>query len=167
MHHEYLLQVLTQKPTSTRVVTGSYYYTDIEEQTPCFYWLVYMANQEGRPVWIPQMFSWGIWKADKSSGGGKTFSLHHFLCVSARTKTYSGALEFLPSLRVIKLRNIPGKGTAIFLSQSLRWTGVGGCTRHLYAISQAISICQGEPAAPKVGTGRWTESVRRGETLCQ
>lgn len=49
-HNEYLLQGLAEKPASTRVVTGSYYYTDIEEQTPCFYWLVYMANQEGRPV---------------------------------------------------------------------------------------------------------------------
>lgn len=105
---EALLQVLTQ---NTSFSTCGYRLILLHRHqgaNPVFL-LVGIYGQSGREACLDSLNVFmGHLKSWQELCRGKTFSLHHFLCVTAQQKTYSGALEFLPSLRVIKLRNIPG-----------------------------------------------------------
>ena len=105
---EALLQALTQ---NTSFSTCGYRLILLHRHqgaNPVFL-LVGIYGQSGREACLDSLNVFmGHLKSWQELCRGKTFSLHHFLCVTAQQKTYSGALEFLPSLRVIKLRNIPG-----------------------------------------------------------
>lgn len=88
-------------------------------------------------------FGW----SNSSAGAHGGQPLHHILFsgIVLPKNNATLALDFLEfphpsSLQAIKLQNVPSKGTACPLDQSIQWMGRRG-TRHLYAIIQAISIC--------------------------
>lgn len=112
--------------------------------TSCSHWLLCGTNQKRRSVWILWIFPSGTWLVKEFCGGQP---LHHifFSGIVLPKNNAMLALDFLEfphpsSHQAIKLRNVPRKGTACLLDQSIQWTGRRG-TWHLYAIIQAISIC--------------------------
>lgn len=106
------------------------------------------------------MSSWGIQLADKRSAVIICSTSPQCLNSATKCTTTSRVEKFLvpSSLRVVKLKNVLGKGSAMPLSQSIQKTVVGGCSEHLLAIS--ISPCK--RAAPyKERSGCGVGSVRK------